>query len=62
MEKKTFRVRMAQEREFYMEVEGQDEMDAIVRALRHAHDGERIASDEDSEWGEYRALRATELK
>lgn len=57
MEKYT--VKMAQESYWDMEVEAESEIDALVKALTHANDGERVAKDEDREWDDFRALSAT---
>lgn len=51
-----WKVRMAQESRWDMEVEAETEIDAMVRALQHANDGERVAKDEDREWNDFRAL------
>jgi len=53
-----YKVRMAQESYWDMEVEANDEMGALIQALRHANDGERVAKDEDREWDDFRALSA----
>lgn len=55
-------VLMEQSSYFYMEVEADDEQKARERALMHARDGERVAIDDDREWGDFDAIEAEPKK
>lgn len=53
-----YTVRMSQDSYWDMEVEADSEVTALVTALRHANDGERVARDYEREWGDFSALSA----
>lgn len=49
---------MEQNSFFDMEVDAESEQEALTRALQHVRDGERIAKDDDRDWGDFDATEA----